>query len=56
MSDEICNVHLARDDSRNDFPSAILRESLANIFGRDGKHIDNLSAGVLLCSGAADRR
>ena len=56
VRDEICNVHFARDDARNDFPSAVLRESLEIIFGRHGKHIDNLSAGVLLRSTPADRK
>lgn len=56
VRDEICNVHLARDDARNDFPGAVLRESLEIIFGRHSKHVDNLSAGVLLRSRPADRK
>ena len=54
VRDEIHNLHLAGDDSRDDFSSKVFREPLENVFRRGIECADSLSVGILFRGVAAD--
>ena len=56
LRDEIRHVHIARDDSRNDFFGALLRKSLENFYRHGGRDADNFPVGTVHDCIAACRR